>query len=53
MEQWIAKSINYLYGEKLVPMTAASVATYKDGRHYEATAKRLNFLPAYRTLLSA
>lgn len=35
MDQWTAKSINYLCDEQLVPMTGSYVANYKDGRHYE------------------
>lgn len=44
MDQWTAKSINYLYGEKLVPMTGSYVATSTDGKHYERYCQAVELL---------
>lgn len=44
MDQWTAKSINYLTGEKLVPMTGGYVANHKDGEHYERYCQTVELL---------
>lgn len=44
MDQWTAKSINYLCGEKLVPMSGGYVATFTDGNHYERYCQAVELL---------
>jgi hypothetical protein len=46
MDQWTAKSINYLCKERVVPMAGDNVATRKDGDHYELYCRAVETLAA-------